>query len=64
MSLFAELKRRKVPQAAVAFLAQYGVHDEDFSDVEFDPPYPPEIREEIERIGKELAKVEATDRSE
>ena len=47
-----------------AFLAQYGVHDEDFSDVEFDPPYPPEIREEIERIGKELAKVEATDRSE
>jgi TolB-like protein len=48
----------------VAFQERHGIREVDFSKVEFDPPYPPEIRQEIERIRKELATVEAADRSE
>lgn len=33
-----------------AFLAQHGASDEDLSHIRFDPPYPPEMRAEIERI--------------
>lgn len=46
------------------FLERYGIYEGDTPDVDFDPPYPPEIRQEIERIRKELAAVEATNRSE
>jgi len=37
-----------------ALLEQYGVRDEDLSHIQFDPPYPPAVRAEIERIMSEL----------
>jgi TolB-like protein len=40
---------REDPEFA-AFNERYGVDEEDFSKVDFDPPYPPEIKKEIERI--------------
>ena len=37
-----------------ALLERYGVSDEDLSHIQFDPPYPPAVRAEIERIMREL----------